>query len=119
MMDYGVSLYLAKMRVKALPGIERKLIKNVDLPVEAGQSLDARLTLNNRGVPLENLRNVLFALRHAPEWQGVLAYDAFATRVITQEPTPRGRMVEEWADEHDTVRVSGSKSRGFRRRPAS
>jgi predicted P-loop ATPase len=61
------------------------------------------LTLNDRGVPFGNLRNVLFALRNAPEWQGVLAYDAFAARVITQKPPPWGnRTVEEWVDEHDT-----------------
>ena len=30
------------------------------------------LSRNNRGAPLGNLRNVLFALRNAPEWQGVL-----------------------------------------------
>ena len=35
--------------------------------------------------------------------RGILAYDAFAGRVITQKPPPWGdRMVEEWADEHDT-----------------
>jgi predicted P-loop ATPase len=41
-------------------------------------------------VPLGNLRNVLFALRHAAKWRGVLAYDAFAARVITQKPPPWG-----------------------------
>src|ERR1700729_864089 len=56
------------------------------------------LTRNDRGVPLGNLRNVLFAA----EWQGVLAYDAFAARVITQKPPPWGGTVAEWADEHDS-----------------
>ena len=61
------------------------------------------LSRNNRGAPLGNLRNVLFALRNAPEWQGVLAYDEFAARVITQKPLPWGDpRVEGWADEHDT-----------------
>jgi predicted P-loop ATPase len=45
---------------------------------------------------------VLYALRHASEWQGVLAYDAFAARVITQKPLPWGDRTEEWADDHDT-----------------
>ena len=68
------------------------------------ESLDARSNaVNNRGVPLGNLRNVLFALRNAPEWQDVLAYDEFAARVITQKPLPWGApRVEGWADEHDT-----------------
>ena len=43
------------------------------------------LTLNKHGVPLGNLRNVLHALRNAPEWHGVLAYDEFAARAITDE----------------------------------
>jgi hypothetical protein len=30
------------------------------------------LMRNSRGVPLGNLRNVLYALRHAPEWKSVL-----------------------------------------------
>jgi hypothetical protein len=48
------------------------------------------LMRNNRGVPLGHLRNVLHALSHAPEWQGVLAYDEFAARVITRKPPPWG-----------------------------
>ena len=73
------------------------------VPLQQGSHWTLGLTLNNRGVPLGDLRNVLYALRHAPEWQGVLAYDAFAARVITQKPLPWGdRTVEEWADDHDT-----------------
>jgi predicted P-loop ATPase len=61
------------------------------------------LKVNNRGVPLGNLRNVLFALRNAPEWQGVLAYDEFAARVITHKTLPWGEpRVQAWVDEHDT-----------------
>jgi predicted P-loop ATPase len=45
----------------------------------------------------------IFALRNAPEWQDVLAYDAFAARVITQKAPPWGnRGGEAWADEHDS-----------------
>jgi hypothetical protein len=76
---------------------------NVVVPLTQGSHWALGLTLNDRGVPFGNLRNVLFALRNAPEWQGVLAYDAFAARVITQKPPPWGnRTVEEWVDEHDT-----------------
>jgi predicted P-loop ATPase len=76
---------------------------NVVVPLQQASHWMLGLTLNDRGVPLGNLRNVLFALRHAAKWQGVLAYDAFAARVITQKPPPWGdRTVEEWADEHDT-----------------
>jgi predicted P-loop ATPase len=76
---------------------------NVVVPLQQGSHWTLGLTLNDRGVPFGNLRNVMYALRHAPEWQGVLAYDAFAARVTTQEPPPWGdRTVEEWADDHDT-----------------
>jgi hypothetical protein len=39
------------------------------LPFQSPSDWTRGLTRNNRGVPLGNLRNVLFALRHAPEWQ--------------------------------------------------
>jgi hypothetical protein len=46
------------------------------------------LMLNKHGVPLGILRNVLHALRNAPEWHGVLAYDEFAARAMTRKPPP-------------------------------
>jgi predicted P-loop ATPase len=75
---------------------------SVVVPLQQGSHWTLGLTPNNRGVPFGNLRNVLYALRHASEWQGVLAYDAFAARVITQKPLPWGDRTEEWADDHDT-----------------
>ena len=61
------------------------------------------LMLNKHGDPLGNLRNVLHALRHAPEWEAVLTYDEFAGRVITRRPPPWGdRTKEQWADDDDT-----------------
>jgi putative DNA primase/helicase len=60
------------------------------------------LMRNGRGVSLGNLRNLLYALRHAPEWESVLAYDEFAAHVVTQKPPPwGGPIVEQWGDEHD------------------
>ena len=49
----------------------------------------------------------------------VLAYDAFAARVITQTQLPWGdRTVEEWADDHDTRACErGCRSREYQRRP--
>lgn len=61
------------------------------------------LMLNKHGAPLGNLRNVLHALRNAPEWHGVLAYDEFAARAITTNPPPwSNQTVEHWTDYHDT-----------------
>jgi hypothetical protein len=73
------------------------------------------LSRNNRGAPLGNLRNVLFALRNAPEWQGVLAYDEFAARVITQKPLPWGIRGSRGGPTSTTrMHVNGCRSRGFR-----
>jgi predicted P-loop ATPase len=61
------------------------------------------LLLNKHGIPLGNLRNVLHALRNAPEWRGVLAYDEFAARAITTKPAPWGNQTAEpWTDYHDS-----------------
>jgi hypothetical protein len=50
-----------------------------------------------------NLFNVLHALRNAPEWTDVLAYDEFEVRVVTRRPPPwGGTKVAKWADDHDT-----------------
>jgi predicted P-loop ATPase len=82
------------------------------------------LTLNKQGVPLGNLRNVLHALRNAPEWY-VLAYDAFAARAITRKPPPwSDQTVEQWTDyddsracewfqEHEIAAPSGVVGRGI------
>jgi hypothetical protein len=60
------------------------------------------LTLNKHGIPLGNLRNVLHALRNAPEWHGLLAYDEFAARAITTKPPPwSNQTVEQWSDYDD------------------
>ncbi len=58
---------------------------------------------NRRGIPVGNLRNALYALRNAPDWQGVLRYDEFASQVLTLRPPPwEGAAAEEaWGDEHD------------------
>jgi hypothetical protein len=52
------------------------------VPLPQGECWAAELSLNSRGVPLGNLCNVLHTLRHAVEWQNVLAYDEFAAQVV-------------------------------------
>ena len=39
-------------------------------------------------VVLPNLPNAITILRYHPQWRGVLAYDAFAERIITTRPAP-------------------------------
>jgi hypothetical protein len=52
------------------------------------------LTETKRPKPL--LANVLFALREAPEWQGVLAYDEFAQSTMAMQPPPWCRGSNDW-----------------------
>jgi predicted P-loop ATPase len=76
-----------------------------------------RLMRNSRGVPLGNLRNALYALRNAPDWDGVLAYDEFAEHVITTKALPwGGAAVDGWGDEHDTRACEWMQEQGI---PAS
>lgn len=57
------------------------------------------------GAPRALLANCCMALRHAPEWQGVLAYDEFALRVaIRRRPTPWGAgTAAPWTDSQDRL----------------
>ena len=83
------------------------------------------LMLTKHGVPLGNLRNVLHALRNAPEWHDVLAYDAFAARAIMKKPSPwNGQTGEQWTDyddnracewfqEHEIAAAAGVVGRGI------
>jgi predicted P-loop ATPase len=70
--------------------------------------------LNDRGVPLGNLFNVLYTLRNAPEWTDVLAFDEFEARVVTRRPPPwGGPTIERWADDHDTRATAWFQERGI------
>ena len=63
----------------------------------------AELRQGDRGNPRGNLFNVLQTLRNTEDWEGVLAYDEFAVRVVTKRPPPwAGTNVAKWADDHDT-----------------
>jgi predicted P-loop ATPase len=46
------------------------------------------LACNKRGEPLSQLANAIAALRTAPEWAGVLAYDEFAMTTQAEKPPP-------------------------------
>ena len=63
------------------------------------------LNLNQTVKPV--LANAITALRGAPEWSGVLAYDEFANRTVIQRPAPwmqsGARREEEWTPNHDVL----------------
>jgi predicted P-loop ATPase/phage/plasmid primase-like uncharacterized protein len=46
------------------------------------------LLINNEGEPRPVLANAIHALRHAPEWEGVLWHNEFATATIARKPPP-------------------------------
>jgi predicted P-loop ATPase len=72
------------------------------------------LQLNNSGKPIGNLRNVLVALRHAPDWRGVLAFDVFSNLVLTRQPPPWSDYnVERWGDDEDTATVEWFQEQGI------
>jgi predicted P-loop ATPase len=56
------------------------------------------LLLNEDGEPRPVLANAITALRGAPEWQGVLWHDAFATTTVARKPPPWIRRPAAWND---------------------
>jgi predicted P-loop ATPase len=64
------------------------------------------LLLTDKKQPKALLANALIALRHAPEWQGVLAHDEFALATMMMKPAPwlqqKGKWEpRRWADGDD------------------
>lgn len=59
-----------------------------------------------RGSPRECGPNVSLVLRNHPEWEGVVAFDRFAQRVVKRRPAPfdeqSARPSDEWTDVDDT-----------------
>ncbi|HKD07761.1 MAG TPA: VapE domain-containing protein [Bryobacteraceae bacterium] len=58
------------------------------------------LVRSDRGIVRAILANAISALRYAPEWVGVLAWDQFAMRVVARRDTPWGS-IGEWTDQED------------------
>jgi hypothetical protein len=58
----------------------------------------------NENSILPVLANAITALRLAPEWQGVLAYDEFRCNVVARKPTPWGAFPKNgWTDQEDRL----------------
>jgi predicted P-loop ATPase len=58
----------------------------------------AGLLLNDEGEPRPVLANAIHALRHAPEWDGVLWCNAFATSTVARRPPPWAYGTRDWRD---------------------
>jgi predicted P-loop ATPase len=78
---------------------------------------DLRLTPTKQPRPL--LYNALIALRQAPEWQGVLAYDDFALATMALKPPPWCKAQDNawtpqmWADRDDTLTANWLQEQGI------
>ncbi|MGH9436855.1 MAG: VapE domain-containing protein [Terriglobia bacterium] len=58
----------------------------------------------NENSILSILANAITALRLAPEWQGVLAYDEFRCNAVALKPTPWGALPKSgWTDQEDRL----------------
>lgn len=62
----------------------------------------ANLISNKDGNPRALLANAITALREAPEWSGVIAFDEFSLRTVALKPTPWGTATE-WTDHEDRL----------------
>ena len=66
-----------------------------------------RLLLNLNGTVKPVLANAITALRGAPEWSGVLAYNEFANYTVLQKPTPwmktESRLPQDWSPNDDIL----------------
>jgi predicted P-loop ATPase len=62
-----------------------------------------RLIRTRSGDPKALLANAITALRDAPEWAGVLAFDEFGLRAVAKRPPVFGGDVGEWSDQEDRL----------------
>ena len=68
---------------------------------------------NKDGNPKALLANAITALRSAPEWVGVLAYDEFAVRTLRHKPAPWGGEAGPWTDADDIRTAEWLQHRGI------
>jgi predicted P-loop ATPase len=82
-----------------------------------GWRSDLLLTPTKQPRPL--LRNAIIALRRAPEWQGVLAYDEFALATMAMKPPPwlksqdNAWTLQLWTDRDDTLTTDWLQQQGI------
>jgi predicted P-loop ATPase len=62
-----------------------------------------RLLTNMNGSYQGNLANAITALRYAPEWEGVLAWDEFAVCTMARKKPPIAEIAGKWENHHDVL----------------
>src|SRR5690242_9434292 len=76
----------------------------------------ARLLLGKMGGALPVVANALIALRHAPEWQGVLHFNESSLAAIAKLAPPfelPAAIPITWADEHDVLTAAWLQHQGI------
>jgi predicted P-loop ATPase len=82
----------------------RSNVKQASITRRWQEALLRSKTNSGEGQVLPILANAITALRRAPEWQGVLAYDEFRSNVVALRPTPWGANVKGgWTDQEDRL----------------
>ena len=93
----------------ALCGLEKALeVLRLAVPYEWRKEL----IRSDKGKILPLLANAIIALRSAPEWCGVLAYNEHALSIATTRDAPFGP-VERWADHHTYLLVDWLQHHGI------
>jgi predicted P-loop ATPase len=72
------------------------------------------LARSDKGKILANFSNALIALRLAPEWRGVLAYNEFALEPGMRRPPPWGGPAGPWSDYQDSRLIEWLETQGIR-----
>jgi predicted P-loop ATPase len=67
-------------------------------PAQGASQWQNGLLRSREGKVLPVLANAIHALRGAPEWDGVLWHDEFATRTVARRPLPWARSPQKWTD---------------------
>ncbi len=74
----------------------------------------SKLIVNDRGTPKALLANCLLALRHHPDWKGVLGYNEFALEVEILLPTPWNALPRAtWNDNQDRLTTEWLQKNGL------
>ena len=107
LMHRGARVLIANLPKEAgINGCDDYLAKHgpakLDAVLEAALPYDwrAELIRNDNGKPTVCFANALTALRYAPEWAGVLAFDEFGMKAVALRKTPWGA-VPAWSDQED------------------
>ena len=76
----------------------------------------AALVTNREGAPFPVLANAITALRHAPEWGGVLAFNEFSLGVTAMKAAPWGGpgAGDAWTDQEDRLTADWLQRAGIR-----